>query len=425
MNMNVQKNVSKSAGILTIISVIGLALGSSLVPAHAAVVLPVSVGITASPGTLCVGQTSRLTWSSTDATSIYIDQGIGSVLPYGDRYVSPTQTTTYTMTGTNSTGGYAVATATVYVSGSCSTPTPTPYVLQCTPSSSTVNSGELASFNAVYSYPGPYAQNLTWHAVGGYPSTGSGTFFSTRFYTGSINETRAVTVTDGYQTATCYVRVNGPTPTWTPTPTPHVDTNARIAVSQKGRNVTRGQTGENAAVVARGGDTIDIVIRVRSTNSSYVYNAYVTDILPTGVNYIAGSTTLNGYVHANGVTSSGINVGTLTPGIDTVVKFSVRVDDAYVPAWGTVTVNSTAQARADGLSTLSASLPITLGRTASIAAVSGVKTGPADSLWLALMAALMVTGGYAAYTRSDLFGRRMTLAEVSRLSRRSGLNFSK
>jgi len=44
---------------------------------------------------------------------------------------------------------------------------------------------------------------------------------------------------------------------------------------------------------------------------------------------------------------------------------------------------------------------------------------------MALMTALLVTGLYAAYTRTDIFGRRMAFSEVSQLARTSDMNFSR
>ncbi|MCC6934474.1 MAG: DUF11 domain-containing protein [Candidatus Yanofskybacteria bacterium] len=240
--------------------------------------------------------------------------------------------------------------------------------------------------------------------------------------------TNSVTVTADNawtQTRTSIVVINGGT--WTPTPTayPYTDPNARMDVRQLGRNVTRGQSGEYAGVRARGGDTLDIVLRARSSTGSALYNAFVTELLPSGVNYIAGSTTVNGYAVADGITSAGISVGTLSPSTDTVIKFSVRVDEASVPSWGQVVVNASAQVRADGVGTMSAQLPITLGQRLSIATASSVQTGPTDSIVLALLIAALVTGLYAAYTRSAIFGRRMAFAEIGRLSRSAGLNFLK
>jgi len=115
---------SKGLRALTMVGVFGLILGSFLIPLSRANadVVPANVGMTASPGTICAGESSELNWSSTDATSVTITPGIGSVTPYGHQNVSPTQTTTYTITGTNSTGGYSSGSITINVTGSCVTP---------------------------------------------------------------------------------------------------------------------------------------------------------------------------------------------------------------------------------------------------------------------------------------------------------------
>jgi uncharacterized repeat protein (TIGR01451 family) len=435
--------------------------------------------------------------------------------------------------------------------------------LICSPSVQSVVSGGYVSFSAYYvnvvsQYPG----QLTWTAVNGYPTSGYGSTFGTQFYTGVVNETRLVTVTDGLQSATCTVYVyNGVTPTptpstyvsvshavrnitrgdveansvsaysgdrlqfvttvttgnqqivnfrvadtlpsymhfvsgsttvngawyadaiatsglslgtlpanstytirfdatvdsgavgyttlvntmsitsdtvssqtrtssillngysyWTPTPTPYYVT-SQTQVTTTGRNLTLGQSREYTSLRARGGDTLDLIVRVRSTNGAYLTNAYVTDILPSGLMYIPRSTSVNGIVVADGITSSGIAIGAIAPNSVTTVKFSVRVDSAYVPSLGTVTLNNIAQVRADGLGTMSVQTPVTIGMT--IAAISSVKTGPADAMWLALLVAMLATGAYAMYTRTDLFGRRMAIAEIKNLSRKNSLNFSR
>jgi len=75
---------------------------------------PVSVIISADPGTIHVGQTSTLTWTSTNADSAEIDQSIGSVPVSGSIVVTPAETTIYTITVTG-TQGSAVASTTVTV----------------------------------------------------------------------------------------------------------------------------------------------------------------------------------------------------------------------------------------------------------------------------------------------------------------------
>ncbi|MBN1843576.1 MAG: hypothetical protein JW883_15015, partial [Deltaproteobacteria bacterium] len=51
-----------------------------------------------------VGESATLTWSSTNADSATIDQGIGGVPVNGSTSVSPTETTTYTITATGLVG---------------------------------------------------------------------------------------------------------------------------------------------------------------------------------------------------------------------------------------------------------------------------------------------------------------------------------
>ncbi len=70
------------------------------------------------------GQSSTLTWSSTNATSAQIDNNIGAVQPTGTQNVSPAQTTTYTITVTGA-GGTATAKTTVTVTYRRVLPAPT------------------------------------------------------------------------------------------------------------------------------------------------------------------------------------------------------------------------------------------------------------------------------------------------------------
>jgi len=76
---------------------------------------------TAEPSTIVKGESSTLRWSVSNATSVTIDGGIGTVQASGSRVVSPTENTTYRMTASGA-GGDAVAAVTVYVT----TPPPPP-----------------------------------------------------------------------------------------------------------------------------------------------------------------------------------------------------------------------------------------------------------------------------------------------------------
>jgi len=89
--------------------------GTATDSATVTVIYPPTVTISADPSTILVGQSSTLTWSSTNADSVSIDQGIGSVDLSGTTMVSPSETTTYTITATGP-GGTATDSVTVIVS---------------------------------------------------------------------------------------------------------------------------------------------------------------------------------------------------------------------------------------------------------------------------------------------------------------------
>ncbi|MGA8145171.1 MAG: peptidoglycan-associated lipoprotein Pal [Candidatus Acidiferrales bacterium] len=75
-----------------------------------------TVTLNASPSTVNPGATVTLSWSSTNATDLSIDPGVGKVAPEGSTPVTPTESTTYTITA-NGPGGSASANARVTVTG--------------------------------------------------------------------------------------------------------------------------------------------------------------------------------------------------------------------------------------------------------------------------------------------------------------------
>ncbi len=70
----------------------------------------------ANPVTISPGQNSTLSWATNNATTVSINNGVGSVAPNGSVTVSPTQTTTYILTATNSAGQSVTDPVTVTVS---------------------------------------------------------------------------------------------------------------------------------------------------------------------------------------------------------------------------------------------------------------------------------------------------------------------
>src|SRR6185369_13268052 len=85
------------------------------------------------------GGSSTLTWTSTNATSLTIDNNVGTVGTSGTKSVTPAATTTYHITATGP-GGTATAAATVTVgaSSTCTAGTANPSVKICSPSNGSV-----------------------------------------------------------------------------------------------------------------------------------------------------------------------------------------------------------------------------------------------------------------------------------------------
>jgi outer membrane protein OmpA-like peptidoglycan-associated protein len=75
---------------------------------------PPTVSLSVAPASVEHGQCATLSWSSTDAAEVSIDQDVGKVEPSGSKEVCPASTTQYTITTTGA-GGSKTASAAVDV----------------------------------------------------------------------------------------------------------------------------------------------------------------------------------------------------------------------------------------------------------------------------------------------------------------------
>ncbi|MCK4309428.1 MAG: hypothetical protein KAW42_05595 [Candidatus Atribacteria bacterium] len=76
---------------------------------------PIVLNFSASPSTINPGESSTLTWSVSDADTVTITPGVGTVASSDSTTVSPVVTTVYTLIATNSAGS-VTATVTISVS---------------------------------------------------------------------------------------------------------------------------------------------------------------------------------------------------------------------------------------------------------------------------------------------------------------------
>jgi peptidoglycan-associated lipoprotein len=84
-----------------------------------------TVTLQASPGSINKGESSTLSWNSTDATQLSIAPEVGAVTAQGSTKVTPSDSTTYTITASGP-GGSATATASVNVAAPPPPPPPPP-----------------------------------------------------------------------------------------------------------------------------------------------------------------------------------------------------------------------------------------------------------------------------------------------------------
>ena len=70
---------------------------------------PVIEYFDARPVAISPGEATNLSWSVIGATTIEIDQGVGSVMLKGATKVSPSETTTYTLTAVNGTRNRSIS----------------------------------------------------------------------------------------------------------------------------------------------------------------------------------------------------------------------------------------------------------------------------------------------------------------------------
>lgn len=162
----------------------------------------------ANPATITRGQSSVLTWNTTNATSVTIDNGIGAVAADGSRTVSPAVTTTYTLTAKSADNKYDSCTTTIVVEEP-----PAPLAPSC----------DLFTANPSSIVPGG-SSTLTWetsnatsvsinNGIGAVAADGS------RVVSPAVTTTYVLTVTGtNNQTTDCTTTV-----TVTPTPVPVCD----------------------------------------------------------------------------------------------------------------------------------------------------------------------------------------------------------
>ena len=125
-----------------------------------------------------------------------------------------------------------------------------------------------------------------------------------------------------------------------------------IDLAKTVRNKTNGEKTWVETANAKSGDTVQFQIHAKNTGSAGIQNLVIRDILPKGLNYVAGSTKLYNTSNPKGlkvsdnvIQNSGINIGSYQPNGDAYVRFDATVSaENSLPVCGDNTLTNIAQA---------------------------------------------------------------------------------
>jgi uncharacterized repeat protein (TIGR01451 family) len=118
-----------------------------------------------------------------------------------------------------------------------------------------------------------------------------------------------------------------------------------LSISKTVRNVTSGQFGFNETVSANQNDLLEFQIQIQNTGNSTLNNVIVRDTMPFMLTYSGGSSRQNGNFVSDGITSGGINIGSLAPGNTATVIFQATITNS-----SSFSATDTAYVRADQMS---------------------------------------------------------------------------
>lgn len=99
-------------------------------------------------------------------------------------------------------------------------------------------------------------------------------------------------------------------------------------------------------------DTVEFAVRVTANGNSSVDNVRVSDSLPAGLNFVGGSTTVDGSQRGD-IVNGDLNLGTLSMGQTATIRFRTVAANENNFVFGTTTLINRAVANGDNVNTVS------------------------------------------------------------------------
>jgi len=191
------------------------------------------------------------------------------------------------------------------------------------------------------------------------------------------------------------------TPTLTPAPVPR----EALEVSMSGKNAsTAGAI--TSPVQIRTGQQAEIIVRVRNSSLEAGLTGVITKVLlPEGLIYVSGSTTVGGVASTiNSIAAGGLELGAVGPGQEIVITLRATAN-AVQFAIGITSLQVVSQVLASGAPAVSAALTIAVTK-AETGSATTTQTGPGDALLAAFLISSIITLLYVSYTHTSTYKRR-------------------
>ena len=151
-----------------------------------------------------------------------------------------------------------------------------------------------------------------------------------------------------------------------------------LSFTKLGRNLSNGERVYSKIIRVAQGDVIEFYLTVTAGSANDLSNVVITDNLPSVFSYQSGTTKVNNIAQADGITTTGLSLGTIPRGTSKTVTFQVLSNNP-----GTYfTYTNTAQVTASGISAISDNATITFS---SVLGAATVATGAEDSLLISVI----------------------------------------
>lgn len=259
--------------------------------------------ISANPTSILIGQSSLLTWTSSNTTTCVASNAwSGTKSISGIESVSPSNDSTYSLT-CSGPGGSVTCSTSVDVN---SNPAPN-CSIDANPT--TISKNEHSTLD--------WTSNNANYCVASNDWSGTKSISGTQSVSPDYDSTYTLTCYNSSASASC---------------TTHVyveeDENADLEINKLVRNITDGNSFTNS-VHAEYNDELEFSLEVHSDGNGTAEDVRVWDNLPSYLTYISGSTTVDGSYRGDGVTTGGISIGDMYSGETNTIKFKVRVSSQY------------------------------------------------------------------------------------------------